>query len=244
LVRTVVEAAFQLCLPNFDGSLALLLRAAEQRQLDITTVSLAQVAAQCLTCLREPSVADPVALADFIAISARLLLLKSRGLLSPPTEPSQDGEEPPTDVEQALCEYRQYAEIARGLGGQDMDYARSFPRLASAPASFPPEPCSAPVLPALDLVELLLHVLARQTQAPPAELPGETITVREKIEQVLAALERLGPLKFWAFMGGYSSRLEIVVCFFAVLHLIKDGRVNAVQLEPFGDILLERNPSR
>jgi segregation and condensation protein A len=78
-------------LPAFEGPLDLLLHLIEKQDLDITAVSLLAVTEQYLAHLRAAATVNVGALADFIAIGARLLLLKSRALL-PREDQADDGD--------------------------------------------------------------------------------------------------------------------------------------------------------
>ena len=72
------------CLPSerpSSGPLDLLLHLIEREDLDITAVSLVQVTDQYLAALRAADHIDLRALADFIAVGAKLIFLKSRALL-------------------------------------------------------------------------------------------------------------------------------------------------------------------
>src|SRR5215469_7668248 len=73
---------YQVHLPSFDGPLALLLHLIERNQLEITTVSLATVTDQFIEHLHTWDVASTMPqLAEFVAMAARLVLIKSRSLL-------------------------------------------------------------------------------------------------------------------------------------------------------------------
>src|SRR5919109_5153241 len=74
-------------LPVFEGPLDLLLRLIEREELDITAISLAQVADQYLAHVRAMETSDPAALSAFLVIAAKLLLIKSRALLPRPAVP-------------------------------------------------------------------------------------------------------------------------------------------------------------
>lgn len=102
---------------GFEGPLELLLQLIERNQLDISEVSLLQVTDQYLTSvedLKKEDGADTAeALADFIVIGARLMLLKSRALLPrDPDDEEEDEEDEEEDVGrelvQMLEEYRRY----------------------------------------------------------------------------------------------------------------------------------------
>src|SRR5688500_14017946 len=75
-------------LPVFEGPLGLLLQLIEQRQLDITAVSLAHVADQYLAAVRAFDARSPADLAEFLVIGAKLILIKTRALL--PRSPVED----------------------------------------------------------------------------------------------------------------------------------------------------------
>src|SRR5688572_11850548 len=84
-MRMLLSAAmYEVRLNVFSGPLDLLLRLIEKRELEITTVSLVEVTEQYLHHLRAADEIDADALADFLVIAARLLLLKSKQLLPRP----------------------------------------------------------------------------------------------------------------------------------------------------------------
>src|SRR3972149_3195356 len=79
----------ELKVDGFSGPLDLLLDLIERAQLDITALSLAQVADQYWQHVESNGGLEPDALADFIVIGSRLLYIKSCALLpsaSPPKE--------------------------------------------------------------------------------------------------------------------------------------------------------------
>src|SRR5919201_3783281 len=76
--------AFQLTLPIFEGPLDLLPHLIEREELDITNIALVAVTDQYMEFLRSSEQLNLDALADFIYIGARLLLIKSRALLPKP----------------------------------------------------------------------------------------------------------------------------------------------------------------
>src|SRR3972149_6136088 len=79
----------ELKVDGFSGPLDLLLDLIEREQLDITVLSLAQVADQYWQHVESNGGLEPDALADFILIGSRLLYIKSCALLpsaSPPKE--------------------------------------------------------------------------------------------------------------------------------------------------------------
>src|SRR5689334_13200420 len=85
----------ELQLPGFRGPLDLLLHLIERDDLDITAVSLVAVTDQYLKAIHNGSGFNPQALAEFVAIGAKLIYLKSRALLPRPA-----GDEPVAEQEE------------------------------------------------------------------------------------------------------------------------------------------------
>src|SRR3990170_1231377 len=126
----------------FEGPLDLLLHLIETEDLDITAVSLIQVTDQYLASLRAADQIDLRALADFIAVGAKLLFLKSRALL--PRTPAQveeddrEAEEIAQDLTAQLDEYRVFKTAASYLRELEDATHRSFTRVAPPPAEWLP----------------------------------------------------------------------------------------------------------
>ncbi len=122
--------------PVFEGPLDLLLHLIEREELEITSVSLIQVTDQYIGMLRAQDQIDMRGLADFVAVGAKLLFLKSRALLPrSPDQLAEDeiiAEEIATDLTAQLEEYRAYKNAASYLRELEDAGHRSFPRIAAA----------------------------------------------------------------------------------------------------------------
>src|SRR5829696_2958195 len=95
---------YQLRLPTFEGPLDVLLRLIERSQLAIADVSLVAVTDQFLAYLDQVGDAPPETIAEFAAVGARLVLLKSRSLL--PRPPALEDDADPGDLVRQLVAYR------------------------------------------------------------------------------------------------------------------------------------------
>jgi segregation and condensation protein A len=229
---------FELKLPVFEGPLDLLLHLLEKEELDITSVSLVQVTDQYMSYLHAGDEINMDFLADFVAVGAKLLLLKSRALLPREFGAPEEGEEEDVGEEltHLLIEYRRFKEAASTLREREDQGLRSYPRLGT-----PPE---APLSLGLDRVTLrkLSRIFSEALRRLPPEEGGtidrQEVSVREKVEEILAALAQRGHLSFRRLVSICRSRLEVVVAFLAVLELIKSNQLRAEQSELFGDIRL------
>lgn len=227
---------FAIDVPSFHGPLELLHHLIERRELDITEISLLAVTEQYLAYLREPEQIDLTALADFVAVGARLLLLKSRALL-PHEEEIDDAEDEadPQGLIDALNEYRRFKQAAEFLGARDRAGQRSYTRSATPPEI--PLPTGLDTVSVDALADLFREVLARiPEQEPAGEVERQTVTLADRIGRLVETLERDGQLSFRELMGGATSRVVVIVDFLAVLELIKAGYLRAQQAQAFGDI--------
>ncbi len=229
--------AFQLQLSVFEGPLDLLLYLIEKEEMDITAVSLVQVTDQYLAHLHAREQIDATALAEFIAIGARLLYLKSRALLPRPPGDEEEDEDLGEDLVQRLREYRRYKEAAVALREIEETGQRAYPR--QAPPKGVPLPTGLDGVTLDLLVSIFKEVLERQPEEEPeGVVETHEVTVEEKVAELSERLSRRGRLSFRRFISACRSRTEVIVSFMAVLELIKGLRLRAEQDAAFGDISL------
>jgi segregation and condensation protein A len=239
----VGEPAFTVALPQFEGPLQLLLHLIESRQLDILTVPLASVADGYVEHLaRNPVDADN--LAEFVAIAAQLIFLKSKRMLpTEPLPPLPDGTEEPDEDElrRRLIEYRALRDAAVALAERDghSPVMRREPRESDLPEA-PAEP-----LPVAMLIAALeaLAAIPEPVAAPP-EIVAREITIGQQIDLLRRALSRGGRVVLQTILARCRSRTEAAVTFLATLELIRRREVTARQDDLFGPILVETTEIR
>lgn len=237
-----VEPDFSLTLPAFEGPLALLLHLIESSELDVTEVSLLQVTDQYLQHLRSREHIDIGALAEFIAIGARLLLLKSRALL--PRDPDavvEDEEDTAADIRglvEALRDYRRFKQAAEFLRARDGGHG-TYRREVAPPKV--PMPTGLDTVTLSSLVDMIREVIARLPDEEPAgEVAREPVRLRDRMSRLADLLDRDGRTSFRRLIEGATSRTMVIVDFMAVLELIKQRYLAAQQSNAFGDIELVR----
>ena len=227
--------------PVFEGSLDLLLHLIESEDLDITAVSLIQVTDQYLAALRAADQIDLRALADFIAVGAKLVFLKSRALLprsaAERAADEQEAESIAVDLTAQLEEYRQYKQSASFLRELEEAGHRSFVRLAPPPAEWLPSGIEKVTM--KKLLAALSKALERLPSTPaPHRMERAVINVAERREHVLSAVRRNGYASFSSLIAECQSRIEAIVTFLALLDLLKSEDVFAEQDDNSSDIVL------
>ena len=105
--------------PEFSGSLDLLLNLILKRRLDVTTVSLAVVADQYLEQVRALD-GGLDSLSEFLLVASQLVLIKSRALL--PANATQEPEtDPAEELRRRLAEYQVLQAAAHWLGEREAE---------------------------------------------------------------------------------------------------------------------------
>ena len=221
---------------QFEGPLELLLNLIEGRKLDITQVSLAEVADQYLERLASDRESISLSnLSEFLVIAARLILIKSKMLL-PVLQFTDDEEESMEDLELRLIEYKRFKDIAETMGKMLSSDRHAVPRekFLGAPETFsPPKGLST-------------EILRRHFVSVLGDIPEKEILVEEIIEEVLSLEERISTLQaslrqraeygFRELIANSESRMDVIVSFLAVLELVKQRYVVVRQSDAFGDI--------
>ena len=231
--------AFHVKLPEFEGPLDLLLYLIEREELDITKVSLAKVTGAYLEYLHFLEQLQVDQVADFLVIASKLLLIKSEALLPRPPELKPDEEEEVGDdlVKQLLL-YKQYKESARKLSDREAAGLHTYIRVA------PPPKIEA----RLDLsnitVDMLIKAVRNVLEIEPPHPPVGTVvkpftlTIRDQMSLIERILRYRPNISFKRMLRRARDRVEIIVTFLAVLELVRRRKVEVVQEQLFGDIVI------
>lgn len=227
--------SFEVKLDEFAGPMQLLLEFIEKQDLDITTVSLAKVTEDYTAYLNSHDVPSHE-LADFLVIASKLIYLKSRVLL-----PVEEEQEEPDVLAAQLKLYREFVEATQIIDSlarsERTAYAR--PRLLVAPTvKFRPPA----FLQAAQIQEAFSYLLKRlQPFFALQETSLERVaSVQERLRQIHEALLNRARMTFGDVTKGAASRIDVVVSFLALLELMKQKLVRAVQSSAFGEIELTR----
>lgn len=232
--------AYELRTSEYKGPLDKLLELVEEKKLEITTVSLAEVTNDFLEYLKkiESEQRDHDLIADFLMIASRLVLIKSKVLL-PTLTLSEEEEVDIKNLEARLKLYQELkqtqAHIREGWHAAPLMRSREF--MMASGAIFYPASNGAP-----DTMHASVAKLVGELQKilrPIAFVKREIVNLKEKIQDIFKRLTEV-PLSF-SKLRQNGSREEVVVLFLAILHLIKDQLVSVEQDDRFGDILIAKN---
>lgn len=227
-------------LEQFQGPLDLLLSLIEEEKMVITDIALSRVTEQFFEYLNKLEEKNPAEIADFLVVASKLVFLKSRHLL-PYLYP--EAEEGPSLADQ-LKLYQRYADaskvVLRLWERGNVGYPRvEPPPPAGGSAKEFVMPLNATTDRLKDAFVWLLKRLKPMVALPQVAI-DRTVSVKQKIESIFQALQKIKKMSFGDVVGRAVNRTEVIVTFLAVLELVKQERVAVEQGSAFGDFVLHR----
>lgn len=229
---------YQVKLKQFEGPLDLLLELIEKEKLDITSLSLADVADEYLQYIENQQNITLNNLADFLSIASKLILIKSKALL-PLLKFSEEEEEEIKDLEYQLVEYKKFKDLSKRISNMANSSRTSFSRkgfLGVGSFFYPPENINI-----LDIKKAFIKVLNEipVVEELEKEMVEEVITLEEKIRHLQDSLKKKVELSFSEVALNSGDRTEIIVSFLAMLEMIKQKIIQVEQGNLFKDIKIK-----
>ena len=227
---------YKIKIEKFNGPMDLLLRLIEDREMEITQISLAEVTDQFLTHLEKIAARDPEELSDFLVVAARLLFLKSKAIL-----PVFAEEEIYDDLEKQLRMYKQFVDASKKILARIHDGNFSFSRPKS-PADVVVVFSPAPNLTVVNLREKFLQILKRLDPLikMPRQLMQKTISLQQRIFELKDIIKQQEKIQFKQLFNQAKNKTEVIVNFLAVLELVKQNELTFKQGRLFDEIFLEK----
>lgn len=229
--------AFAIKTEVFEGPMELLIELVEKRKLLINDISLAEVTdeyMQAVATMQEMSLPNT---AQFVALAATLLLIKSKSLL-PVLDLSSEEEASIEDLEERLKLYQIYrnaAEEVQGLFGKNNLYEPEYTP-PSDPLFVTDEYTQVNALE--EAMFRVLNNLPRNEPKPKAKV-RPTISLEEMMNNLQRRIEKQIKTRFSEIRAAETEHKNVIVGFLAILELFKQGNVIITQSARFDDIHLE-----
>jgi segregation and condensation protein A len=230
--------AFYLSLTDFEGPLPLLLHLIEKNELEVTRVSIAAVADQFVALVASGGAADLSTTGEFVAVAARLLLIKSRALLFRDEflNGIGDDRDDATLLARQIAEYSMYQAAARAIAGMlDADMSTRPRPDTVRPPTFPVQ---APPVRVDALVRAGRRLLARRDALEEDITHWPEVIYAMVRSDLLAEVRRLQSTTFSALCRRDWHPLVVVTMFLAVLDAVRADQLSMRQAAAFGPIEL------
>lgn len=229
----------QIKLHQFEGPLDLLLSLIQEQKLNITELALSEVTEQFLAYVKELEDIDATALADYLSIAAKLLVIKSKAIL-PSLEVEVEEEESGEDLAARLILYQQFKEAAKWLKARDALQKQSFIRtlVFTERISFLPDPELRPEH-LRQAADGILQILKELDNLPKAQI-REAISIQDKIKELQALLSSQIETSLNDLLKTAKNKPEVIVTFLALLELTKQRLLSVEQEDLFTDITIKQ----
>ncbi|MES2470654.1 MAG: ScpA family protein [Patescibacteria group bacterium] len=223
---------------TFEGPLEILLGLIEKRKLMINEISLAQVADDFVTYIKQFGALPIGESAHFILIASTLLLIKSKSLL-PVLNLTEDEQHDIADLERRLKiaqKIKEGSEHVKNLYGKQIMFAQQKGRTIE-PTFVPHETMNTK-----NAYESMLRII--MTLPKPEKIATSTIkkviSLEEAISNLADRVSRNLRISFREFTGqGTKEKVNVIVSFLAMLELVKQGALQVSQEGAFDDIHIE-----
>ena len=227
--------ALEVFLDAFEGPLDLLLYLIRKQNIDILDIPIAPITRQYASYIEMMQELKLELAAEYLVMAAMLAEIKSRMLLPRP-QINEDGEEvdPRAELVRRLQEYERYrkaAEEINELPRLERDLHVALITFNGDPIKPPP-----PKVELADLMRAFSKVMERASMNKHHHITRETLSVRERMTEVLAQINNDHFTAFENLFDHKEGRLGMVVTFMAILELLKETLLVLVQNEPFGPI--------
>lgn len=223
----------------FEGPLELLIELVERRKLLINDISLAKVTDEYMSkvaSLQNQSVAGT---AQFVALAATLLLIKSKSLL-PIIELTDEEEEAVGNLEERLKQYQIYrnaGEYLANVYGEVILHEKQF--FADTRPLFTPDKYTSPTS-LLEAMQQVLEDLPVESKTPKAQVRN-SITIEEVMDSLKKRIEESFELRFSELVTAETEKVDVIVSFLAVLESVKQGTVLVAQERIYADIEIKKS---
>lgn len=240
--------SYEIKLEIFEGPMDLLLSLIKENEIDIYDIPIGYLTEKYLEYIYTMQKLNLDISTEFLYMASTLLEIKSKMLL--PTNKSAEEEEnqdelsdPRDELVEKLLEYESYLNAASSL--------REFETISSKLCFRDSEEIFSIFkddgyanLDSEKLVIAMNKMVSKRVKAIDGVkkdiVKVEKFSTREAIASLLERLKKVSKMSFSTFLEEFDSVYIIISYFLAVLELMKQGKISAVQERDFDDILLVR----
>ena len=228
-------------LEKYSGPLDLLLYLIREEEVDVHDIPIARILERYLEVLQHLETLDIDQAGEFLVIASLLMQIKSRSLL-PRDDPLEDEElDPRFELVQMLLEYRRFKEASEVLKAKSSEWAHRF-AAARGPDLPGPAPDEVPMadVSVWDLAVSFQRLMDEVGVPQEREIVYDDTPVEVHMDEILDTIGRRDRVPFRELFPKQPQRHLVAGLFVALLELIKQRRVRAMQEKAFAPILVER----
>jgi len=225
----------------FDGPFHLLLTLIEERKFFINDLSLAQVTEDYLNYVNKLEKLNPAEISNFIVVAATLILIKSKSLL-PDLNLTSEEESDIHNLEERLKLYELYTKLGghiKEMFGEKIIFA-PLERKNEVLIFLPDDQITKESM--MTFVRDALGRVPKKVFLPEVEVK-KVMSIEEMISKLTERIEKTLEMNFKDFAGVAKTkeeRIVVIIGFLAMLELVRQGILHAVQENNFEDIIIKK----
>ena len=230
-------STYQIKLAAFEGPLDLLLHLIRINEMDVFDIPIVEITRQYQTYLELMEQLDLEIAGEYLLMAATLMHIKSKMLLPQEIDPEgEPPEDPRAELTRQLVEYQRIKQGAENLQALESVRGLIWNRGERSFAEYEGEEML--VVDLYSMLQAMKKVLDRLAVRERFELRTEEFSVADKADWLAALLAEGRSISFLQLISAMAKRSEIIATFLAILELIRQRRLVALQKSAFDDILL------
>ena len=235
---------YELRLDNFEGPLDLLCYLIDKNKMDIYKVSISDITEQYIQYLKQQEELNLEIASEFLVMASTLLLIKSKGLL--PKVEEEEEEITEEELLRRIIDYKKYKEISKVFKEKIEVFSKRFYKLPDK-IELPKQEIEKKFT-MEDIVEKYKSLVEKNENKKNENSLNiekiavyETYSVADKVKDIFRELVKKPKFVFnKLFSLKQKPKAEVVTAFSSVLELSRRNKINAEQIETFGDIVISK----
>lgn len=221
----------------FEGPMDLLVHLIRKDEMDIYDIPVALITDQYLAYLELMKAMNVDLAGDFLVMAATLTQLKSKMLL-PIHEGASEEEDPRSALTRPLLEYMQMKSAAELLAERNLLGHDTFTRKPDTEEYLAVGEEEMIKVGLFELIDAFQRIIANVSPEEKMEFTADSISVKDRITEVVDILETRGSVTFTELFETASAKSDIIVTFLAILEMVKLCLIKVAQHVQTGIIRL------
>jgi segregation and condensation protein A len=240
-----LDNSYKIKTPHFEGPFNLLLHLVEKRKLFINDLSLAEVTEDYLKYLNNLGKINPNEASTFLIVASTLLLIKSKSLL-PNLDLTDEEKGDIENLEERLRLYKLFNKLSLHIKnnfGKKIIFA-PLERKNDVLVFLPDDKITKEIM--MTFVRGALNAMPKKVLLPEVEVK-KVVSIEEMLDRLVNRMKNTLKTSFREFTSNGETREEkivVIVGFLAMLELVRQGIIHAMQEGDEEDIFIERRPAR
>lgn len=225
----------------FEGPFGLLLHLVEKRKLFINDLSLVEVTEDYLKYLDKLNKLSPEETSSFLIVASTLLLIKSKSLL-PNLNLTDEEKGDIQNLEERLRLYQLFNRLSihiKNNFGKKIIFS-PLERKNKVLVFLPDKQITKEKM--MTYIQGVLHSMPKKVILPEVEVK-KVISMEEMLDKLTGRIQDTIKMSFGEFAPKGNTREEkvvMIVGFLAMLELVRQGMIHAIQEVDRGDIIIEK----